>query len=212
MDPNALIRLNDACWAAIAARASRPDGHRVDIPPFVAAEAVEHESRFSRDFPVMRHLDAALALARRCDLAELAGAFARVAPGLAWSQNPSYTEANCTRSFLDGYAYAALSGPEGPIHCAAPRGGFMIMGPDVTYPDHHHEPREVYLVLTPGTQWRLDRGEWFDVEAGDLIFHRPWQMHAMRTRGEPLLAFAGWVEPGSRLGIGWAAVPNAATG
>ena len=80
----------------------------------------------------------------------------------------------------------------------------MIMGPGVTYPDHHHQPKEVYLVMTPGAQWRLDKGEWFDVSPGDLIYHNSWQMHSMRTTDEPLLAFAGWVETGNRLEIDWA--------
>ena len=38
---------------------------------------------------------------------------------------------------------------------------------------------------------------------GDLIFHDSWQMHAMRTRRQPLLAFAGWIEVGDRRAIGW---------
>ena len=81
----------------------------------------------------------------------------------------------------------------------------MLMGPGVTYPGHRHAPREVYLLLTPGTQWRLDEGEWFPVQPGDLLVHEPWQWHAMRTGAEPMLAFAGWLEPGRRRDIGWAA-------
>ena len=38
----------------------------------------------------------------------------------------------------------------------------------MTYPAHHHGPREVYLVMTPGVQWQLDEGDWFEVQAGDL--------------------------------------------
>ena len=79
------------------------------------------------------------------------------------------------------------------------------MAPGVTYPGHKHEAREVYLVLTPGTQWRLDEGEWFDVMPGDLIYHDSWQMHAMRTADRPLLAFAAWIETGDRRAIDRAA-------
>ena len=63
--------------------------------------------------------------------------------------------------------------------------------------------REVYLVLTPGVQWRLDQGEWFDVAPGDLIYHHAWRMHAMRTADLPLFAFAGWVDAGRRVDIEW---------
>ena len=70
-------------------------------------------------------------------------------------------------------------------------------------PHTTHEPQEVYLVLTPGSQWQLDQGEWFDVHAGDLVFHDRWQYHAMRTRDKPMLAFAGWIESGGRQHIDW---------
>jgi hypothetical protein len=151
----------------------------------------------------LAHLDAALALAAATELAELADSFARNLHRLRWSQNPGYTASNCSRSFLDGYAYAGFSGPDAPLLCAVPRGGFVLIGPDVVYPGHHHQPREVYLVMTPGSQWRLDEGEWFDVAPGDLLFHDSWQMHAMRTRAQPLLAFAGWIEAGDRRAVGW---------
>jgi len=58
-------------------------------------------------------------------------------------------------------------------------------------------------VLTPGSQWCLDEGDWFDVDAGDLMFPDSWQMHAMRPGEQPLLAFAGWIEAGDRRAIGW---------
>jgi hypothetical protein len=200
----ALMALNDATWAAVAKRSDTVTGEAVAIPPFIPAETVVEESRFSTDFPVLQHLPRAIELAKQGPLKALAEQFEAIMPHLRWSQNPNYTEENCDRRFLDGYAYAAFSGPQGPIHVDAPRGGFMLMGPDVLYKDHNHAPEEVYLILTPGAaQWRLDGGAWFDVGAGDLILHRPWCLHGMRTGGEPMLAFAGWTEPGARLEIGF---------
>lgn len=202
----------DAIWQHIAGLKDRMRGESVSVPPFVPAFVRDtdtpEESRFSDSFPVMQHLDHAISLARENKAAVIADHFASVMDELRWSQNPSYNETNCSRSLLDGYAYAAMGGPDGPIECAAPRGGIMVMGPHVTYPDHRHGPKEVYLVLTPGAQWRLDEGEWFDVEAGDLLYHDAWQMHAMRTGDQPLLAFAGWIEPGERSAIGWGNRPT----
>ena len=195
--------LNELVWAAIAARSDRVGGRRVAMPERVACERRDAESRFGESFAVLEHLDAALALTARGPLAEIGTGFARVMQYLRWSQNPNYTEANSSRSLLDGYAYAGFSGPDAPLLCAVPRGGLLLLGPGVEYPSHHHAPKEVYLVLTPGSQWRLDEREWFDVDAGDLIYHDSWQMHAMRTRDEPLLAFAGWLEAGDRRAIGW---------
>jgi mannose-6-phosphate isomerase-like protein (cupin superfamily) len=197
--------LNQLTWSAIAARPDRICGRRVEMPAKIDCQRQDAESRFSDDFPVLDHLDNALALTAQGPLAEIGERFARVLHQLRWSQNPNYTEANSSRSFLDGYAYAGFSGPDAPLLCAVPRGGLVLLGPEVTYPSHHHAPKEVYLVLTPGAQWCLDEGEWFAVEAGELIFHDSWQMHAMRTGGQPMLAFAGWTEAGDRRAIGWSA-------
>ena len=204
-DISELEALNDLTWAAIAARRDVVGGRGIEKPAIVPGPRQDAESRFSEDFAVLAHLDEALALVSQTELAELAARFAAVMHLLRWSQNPNYTLQNSSRSFLDGYAYAGFSGPDAPLLCAAPRGGFVLLGPDVVYPGHHHEPREVYLVLTPGSQWCLDEGEWFDVGPGDLLYHDSWQMHAMRTGSKPLLAFAGWLETGDRRAIGWAA-------
>lgn len=193
--------LIDTIWQAVAMRPDKVTGKRVRVPSVVPLDGGQSESRFGTRFPVLRYLDQAVALAGESQLSHLARRFSKLEPMLRWSQNPAYDETNCDPSFLEGYAYAALSGPEGPVYCAAPRVGLMLMGPGVTYPDHRHSPTEVYMVLTPGAQWRLDEGGWFDVAPGDLIYHSAWQMHAMRTSDQPFLAFAGWIEPGQRLEI-----------
>ena len=198
-----LRSVNREIWDAIALRQDKLTGRKVSIPELQPMPEAVIESRFGTDFPVLRYLQTAIEVARQHELSDIAGKFSAVLDELRWSQNPSYNESNCAREFLDGYAYAAFSGPDAPIRCAVPRGGMFIMAPRLVYPGHNHEPREVYLVLTPGSQWRLDNGEWFDVEPGDLIYHDSWQIHSMRTGSEPLLAFAGWIEAGTRQSIGW---------
>lgn len=204
MNPDALdaLRLlNQATWHSIEARSDKVTGVRVVCPEEIAASEWVQESRFSDSFPVLSFLDAAIDLARQGPLGDLADQFHEILPHLLWSQNPNYTEANCSRAFLDGYAYAAFSGPQGPIHVETPRGGFMLMGPNVTYPDHKHAAREVYMILAGEAEWRLDNADWFRVGPGDLIYHDTMQPHATRSLSTPLLAFAGWVEPGARTGI-----------
>lgn len=198
-----LEALNQLIWSRIAAHPDRISGRQITMPAKIDCERRDAESRFSDSFPVLNHVDTALVLTALGPLAEIGERFARVMHQLRWSQNPSYNERNSKRSFLDGYAYAGLSGPDAPLLCAVPRGGLVLLGPDVEYPSHHHQPKEVYLVLTPGSQWCLDEADWFDVAAGELIFHDSWQMHAMRTREQPLLAFSGWIEAGDRRAIGW---------
>ncbi len=156
------------------------------------------ESRFDDNLPVLKHLTAALELAAQYDTAEVARGLADLLPHVRWSQKPRYTRETMDSALIDGYGYAGLVGPDCPLQCEVPRMGYLLMGPDVTYHNHQHGPREFYLVLTPGAQWKLDDGEWFDVAAGDLILHDAWQMHAMRSRDLPLLTLAGWVEQGDR--------------
>jgi len=193
--------LIEVSWQAVLARQDCRNGRSVNRPAIEPLHCERLESRFGDELPVLAYIDAALELAGKYELSNLASGLRLVLDRVRWSQNPGYTEANVSQSFLDGYAYAGLSGPDCPLLCEVPRCGYVLLAPGVTYQDHNHEPREVYLVLTPGAQWCLDSGEWFDVYAGDLILHDPWQMHAMRAGDRPLLAFAAWLESGDRKAI-----------
>lgn len=188
----------ELAWAAVLARRDVISGQPVARPPMEMLADRRIESRFGGDLPVLAHLHAALELAQENELADLATAMRGFADRFNWSQNPKYDGSNVSRSFLDGYAYAGLAGPDCPLQCEVPRCGFLLLAPGVTYIDHQHAPREIYLILTPGGQWCLDSGEWFDVDAGDLLLHAAWQMHAMRAQQQPLLAFAAWLDRGHR--------------
>lgn len=196
-----LENLIDRAWLAVEARADVTRGQRVLRPPRKALRRPRTESRYRDDFAALEELARALELAERGELGELATAVREAADQFRWSQNASYDETTVSRELLDGYAYAPLSGPDCPIPCEVPLAGFLLMKSNTVYADHRHAPREVYLVMTPGARWCLDSGEWFEVNAGDLIFHDSWQMHAMRTGDEPLLAFAAWLEGGDRAAI-----------
>ncbi|MEM7076574.1 MAG: dimethylsulfonioproprionate lyase family protein [Pseudomonadota bacterium] len=190
-------------WREVEARRDMTAGQHVLMPDIIETERRPNESRFSDAFPVMRHWATALELAKAHRLAGLTEAIAEAAPNLRWSQNASYNDSNCSRAFLDGYAYASLAGPDVALTWAAPRTGVMLMGPDVLYPGHNHAAREIYMLLTPGAEWRLDNGDWFSVNAGDLIFHDSWRMHEMRTGDAPMLAIAAWIDDGDRRSIQW---------
>ncbi len=196
-----LAALVDRSWAAVGERRDARSGQRIGRPPMQPLRAPRQESRFSNAFPVLEHFDRAVDLARAHELADLAASLDALRDVLCWSQNAAYDESTVSRELLDGYAYAVLTAPDGPIPCESPLCGYLMMAPELTYRDHWHAPREIYLVLTPGAQWCLDSGDWFDVAPGDLIVHEPWQKHAMRTGDAPLLAFAAWLEPGERTAI-----------
>lgn len=191
-------QLLDQSWEAVEARRDVIGGRQVKKPGFLPLTQARSESRFDDDFGVLEHLDAALQLARQHELKHLADGLHEVRGQIRWSQNPSYDETNVSRELLDGYAYVGLSGPDSPVKCEQPLAGFLVMAPNIHYPDHRHAPPEIYLALTPGSQWSLDSGEWFDVAPGDLIFHDSWQNHATRSFAQPFLAFVAWLEAGDR--------------
>lgn len=207
---DAFSALHKLLWKSIEARPDRFGNRTIMEPDYVPVEEGYSDAKPGADFPVLKHLDQVLTIARAHEFKAIIDAFAAVSGEIMWSQNPRYTAEKGGLNLLNGYAYASLSGPESPIQCLSPRGGFLMMGPDVIYPSHNHAPREIYLVMTPGLEWRLDEGEWFDVHPGDLIFHAPWQMHAMRSGNQPVLAYAAWLEPGSREEIGWTDNPEKA--
>lgn len=200
-DADSFRQLIKIAWAAVAARKPERDADWLQLPDFEMLDEERVESRFDNGLPVLQHLERALTLMQANGLAELAQGLRGLLDHMRWSQNPTYDLSRVARSFLDGYAYGGIAGPDCPVRCAVPRLGFLLMGPGVTYEDHKHGPREFYLVLTPGARWRLDCGEWFDVKAGELVLHEPWQMHAMMTGAEPMLAFAGWLEDGERAAV-----------
>ena len=198
MSQVALNALAERVWSEVAARPCRVTGRTVQMPPLPSGASEAERPAAAGDFPVLRHFEAALDAAAQGPLSGLAEQLRKSASALLWSQNPGYREDTIGRHFLDNYAYALMTGPEGPLVCPAPYGGFILLGPELTYDDHKHAPREIYLVLTPGASWSLDSGPWFDVTPGDLIFHDSWQPHATQVGDQPFLAFVAWLDESPR--------------
>jgi len=123
-------------------------------------------------------------------------------PVLHWRQNPSYSGAD----FLDGYAYCELVGPHG--HRVNPELalGLLLLGPNVTYPEHAHPAAETYAVIAGHAQWRQGSRAWSTRNPGELVRHASMEPHAMRTSAEPLLAAYLWqdhLHEGARLVDTW---------
>jgi mannose-6-phosphate isomerase-like protein (cupin superfamily) len=199
---NIATDLLNSCWREVGSRTAYPTGDRIEMPEMLPADSGQPSgANFDGPFPVLDYYDAALHAARKTGFRDIVSAMEALRGALRWSRNAGYRPGNVPEELLNGYAYAGLAGPGGLIPSASPLCGFMLMAPGITYPDHRHAPPEIYLVLTPGTEWRLDRKDWFDIKPGDLVHHTARQWHATRTRAEPMLAFAGWLEPGQRADI-----------
>jgi hypothetical protein len=107
-----------------------------------------------------------------------------------WGQ--TYVEADFGRRFIDNYGWLELFGTRGHFVNGEIAGGFLILGPRLHYPDHHHAAEEVYVPLVGGTAWRKSEGPYVDRPAGAVIHHPSNVDHAMRTGEEPLLALYLW--------------------
>jgi len=166
--------------------------------PFEGSVSAESAGEHPADLSALRHLDDAIAIAEQGALGRVAVILRHTHALLSWSQNPSYSEASLGRHFMSNYAFGALTEGHAGADDNVPTSGFMLIGPGTEYGAHRHAPREIYLLLTPGASWQLDRADWFPVDAGRALFHDAWQYHAMRIGASPMLAFAAWLDSGDR--------------
>lgn len=142
-----------------------------------------------RLLPVLRSLDRVTEIAT-ADERALARLLADGRNLLHWGQ--TYSARDFSPEFLDGYGWIELFGTRGLFASDRLAGGFLLFGPGIDYPDHHHVAEEIYIPLTPGTLWRRGSEGFVAREAGDIVHHPSGMPHAMRTGVEPLLAFYLW--------------------
>ena len=194
-----LIELFCLIWDLVEAaekRAARPDvlpapEKKGPLDPRFCLEA----------FGVSQFFEPCLEAAGSAGFETLANLIRRTSPCMTWSQNPSYTRDRLGGHFMDNYVFGQITGTGAPLAPQAPPSGFLLQGKDTIYPAHSHAPAEIYMALTPGAWWRLDQGPWFPVTPGQVIFHAPNQAHAIQTKDQGLLAFAAWLDRGTRTSI-----------
>ena len=197
------LRSPDLQLFLTSAEAAIRRGSAADVPVRVAAERIftalrapspEAECSDTPRLPVCRYLPAALEHARRQPgpVGTLADAFAVIEPQLSWKARPG-AEAQ-GEQFLNGHANATITGPEGLEIRRDVRIGVSLMAPHTRYPDHHHPPEEIYVVLSSG-QWRQASNPWHEPGIGGLVYNTPNIVHAMRSTEQPLLAlWFLWIE------------------
>lgn len=109
---------------------------------------------------------------------------------LRWGQ--TYTAAELGEQFMANYGWMELFGTRGHFVNDAIAAGFLVLGPHTLYPDHQHVAEELYLPLTPGTEWKKGEGLFIVRRAGEAIHHSSGISHAVRTGSEPLVALYFW--------------------
>ncbi len=142
-----------------------------------------------RPLPCLVHLDRAAAIAG-AGSQPLVRFLRDHAADFHWGQ--TYTSADFGENFIDNYGWLEVFGTRGHFASDTIAGGFLILGPHIEYPDHHHVAEELYIPLTGATEWRMDDQPWRRRAAGEIIHHASNVSHAMRTGSEPLLAFYLW--------------------
>lgn len=109
---------------------------------------------------------------------------------LCWGQ--TYNASDFGEAFLQNYGWLEVFGTRGHFANEEVAAGLLILGPGITYPDHHHIAEEIYIPLTGGTEWRMGEGGFHTRQAGEIIHHASNVSHAMRTGSEALLALYIW--------------------
>ena len=137
--------------------------------------------------PVCDALGPALHLASTgpAPIPELATALRDLSPRLQWKRRNSSSSDGA--SFHDGHANALVAGPGGLEKRDDVWVGISLLAPHVRYPDHRHQPEEVYVSLAGGAWWN-ENMDWTTPGPGGLIYNEPNVLHAMRTEEQPLLA------------------------
>ncbi|MFW6077718.1 MAG: dimethylsulfonioproprionate lyase family protein, partial [Hyphomicrobiales bacterium] len=141
---------------------------------------------------VCRHLPEAVGAAIMVDSA-LAAALAGMEDELHWRQGAGYSDAAMGQpGFMDNHAFAEIIGPHGCFAGEDFRLGFLLLGPGVHYRDHCHPAPELYWLLTGPSDWKRDGEDFATRQPGEMIWHRPNEVHATRTHDQPLLALWAW--------------------
>lgn len=139
--------------------------------------------------PCLRHLSRVAEIAPDW-AAPLARLLVAGAEGLHWAR--TYSASDFGAHFVENYGWLELFGTRGHFVNEDMAAGFLILGPNLIYPDHHHVAEEIYLPLTGGTAWRKGEGDFSLRPAGEVVHHPSDVNHAMRTGEEPLLALYLW--------------------
>ena len=89
--------------------------------------------------------------------------------------------------FMQGHANADIIGPKGLVVRDDILVGITLMRPELIYPDHHHLPEEIYIVLSEGL-WRQNDRPWHSPGPGGYIYNPADIIHAMKSVDRPLFA------------------------
>lgn len=124
----------------------------------------------------------------------IAASLAALDGHLTWSQTSRYTDAMLGDGFMQNYGWCQIIGPKGFFKGDDFLLGLLMLGPNNHYKDHHHPAPELYWPLTGPAEWKQGEGNFTIKKAGDIIWHAPNEIHAIKTADHPLLAVWSWTQ------------------
>ena len=168
------------------------DLNDVHLKPFLAdwpSTKCLTRSVLPHSLPVLSYLPALVKAAGK-KTETLVKMLSSLANQMAWGQ--TYSEQDLGVGFLEKYGWTEIIGLRGPITSHRVACGFLLLGPQIEYPQHYHEAEEVYVPLTGQTLWQQSNQDWIYRTPGLPIYHASWEPHAMQTETMPLLALYLW--------------------
>jgi len=124
---------------------------------------------------------------------KVATALLAVSDQLAWrAYSTEHDNEPDIAVFAPRFSAMTVVGAGGLLPADKVTAGFSLQGPDTYYPPHAHYAEESYWIIGGHSDWKVDAGPWFAVEAGDSIYHAPEARHAMQTNEEALLTIWLW--------------------
>ena len=106
--------------------------------------------------------------------------------------NQTYSSADFGDAFLQQYGWIKFLGPDAYWHSNVLSSGLVLLGDNVTYPEHWHLAEELYLPISGTADWYHEEKGWQTIPPDQMIHHASNIKHSMRTSGEPLLVLYVW--------------------
>ncbi len=121
--------------------------------------------------PVCELLDIAVDnVSADSSLVDHAKALLALSPQLHWWHRTRDVEPGSPMA--TGHANAMVIGGQGLEERDDVSVGISLIAPGIQYPEHHHPPEEIYLVMSEGW-WQKSGGEWFEPGSGVLVHNPP---------------------------------------
>lgn len=119
--------------------------------------------------------------------------FKTLEPNMDWIQTEHYRE-SLGEAFMDKYCYTNLVGTKGLCPNEQFAMGFLVLGPDVHYPDHNHAAEELYIVLGgDDALWGQKSETPTTRPLGDIFYNPTQQFHEFKTGSKPLFGLYIWL-------------------